>query len=167
MAGKSNGEAGARVSVLLHPLTIGSAPVRLAGLEQKTASSGLHAPASTATGNPTERTGTYNMLHASASVACAACPLPSGLVAASGSQRTSPNSKSGRHQALWRSRILCHLPGVGKSLTSVLNGLRISPSRTSVLLRRVLSGLSRSLPLTCSHFLSVFALHPAVFALSC
>ena len=43
-----------QVSVLLHPLTIGSAPLRLSGLEPKTASSGLHAPASTATGSGAE-----------------------------------------------------------------------------------------------------------------
>src|SRR6266496_1809928 len=163
MAGKSNGEAASGECTLASSYDrVGSSA--LVGLEPKTAPSGLHAPASTATGNRTDRTGIYNVLHASASVACAACPLPSGLVGASGSQRTYPNGKSGHHQALWRSRILGHLPGVSKSLTSVLKGIRISSSRTSVLLRRGLSGLSCSLPLTCSHFLSAFALHPAVFA---
>src|SRR6266487_129536 len=163
MAGKSNGEAASGECTLASSYDrVGSSA--LVGLEPKTASSGLHAPASTATGNRTDRTGIYNVLHASASVACAACPLPSGLVGASGSQRTYPNGKSGHHQALWRSRILGHLPGVSKSLTSVLKGIRISSSRTSVLLRRGLSGLSCSLPLTCSHFLPAFALHPAVFA---
>ena|SRR5690348_16911788 len=166
MVGKSNGEAASGESALTSSSDrIGSSA--LARLEPKTASSGLHVPASTATGNRTGRTGNDTVLHDSASVACAACPLPSGLVGASDSQRTYPNSKSGHYQALWRSRILCHFPGVGKSLTRVLNVLRISPSRTSVLLRRALSDLSHSLPLTCSHFLSVFALHPAVFALFC
>jgi hypothetical protein len=134
-----------------------------ARLEPKTASSGLHAPASTATSNRTRRTGTSTVLHTSTSVACAACPLPSGLVGASGPQRTYPNSKSDHYQALWRSRTLCHLPGARKSLTSVLKGRRISSSRRSALLRRERSGLSCSLPLICSHFLSVFALHLAVF----
>ena len=162
MVGKSNGEAASGECALASSSDrVGSSA--LAGLEPKTASSGLHAPASTATSNCTGRTGTSTMLHASTSVACAACPLPSGLVGASGPQRASPNSKSDHDQALWRSRILCHLPGARKSLTSVLKGRRISSIRTSVLLRMELSGLFCSLPLTCSHFLSVFALHAAIF----
>src|SRR6266496_2680190 len=159
--------AGGAVSGLLHPLNIGSAPLRLPGLSPKTASSGLHAPASTATGSGAEGSGAFRLLPSYASVSCAACPFSPGLAPAAGSQRTYPNSKSGNHQALWRSRILCHLTGVGNSLTSVLKVIRIPSSRTSVLLRREPHGLSRSLPLTFSHFLSVFALHPSVFALSC
>src|SRR6266516_767319 len=166
MAGQSNRKAASGKRALASlPRRIGPSPV--ARLEPKTASSSLYAPAPTATSGGADRSGAFRLLPSYASVSCAACPFSPGLAPAAGSQRTYPNSKSGNHQALWRSRILCHLTGVGNSLTSVLKVIRIPSSRTSVLLRREPHGLSRSLPLTFSHFLSVFALHPSVFALSC
>ena len=166
MAGQSNRKAASGKRALASlPCRIGSSPV--ARLEPKTAPSSLYAPAPTATSGGADRSGAFRLLPFYASVACAACPFSPGLAPAAGSQRTYPNSKSGNHQALWRSRILCHLTGVGNSLTSVLKVIRIPSSRTSVLLRREPRGLSRSLLLTFSHFLSVFALHPSVFALSC
>jgi hypothetical protein len=69
-----------QVSVLLHPLNVGPAPVRLPGLSPQASSPSLHAVAPTATGGGAERAGTFRLLTSSASVSCPACPLPSGSV---------------------------------------------------------------------------------------
>src|SRR6266536_1601631 len=166
MAGQSNRKAASGKRALASlPRRIGPSPV--ARLEPKTASSSLYAPAPTATSGGADRSGAFRLLPSYASVSCAACPFSPGLAPAAGSQRTYPNSKSGNHQALWRSRILCHLTGVGNSLTSVLKVIRIFFSNDTVTLQIYTLSLYDALPLTFSHYLSVFALHPSVFALSC
>jgi hypothetical protein len=69
-----------QVSVLLHPLTIGSAPVRLPRLEPNAASSSLHAPASVATGGSADGAGTFCRSSFHIPLSCAARPLSSRLV---------------------------------------------------------------------------------------
>jgi hypothetical protein len=156
VAGQSNGEAASGQCVVASPQHwIGSRAV--ARLEPKTASSGLHAPASTTAGDSADRARSFRLLTSCVSVSCTACPFSSGLARAACSQRTHPNSKSGDDPSVWDPRRRCSLPGSSDNIT------RLDSHWGSLLGQACFSerSLMTFFPDNPS-ILPFFALHPAV-----
>ncbi|OLB63494.1 MAG: hypothetical protein AUH94_03475 [Ktedonobacter sp. 13_2_20CM_2_54_8] len=109
-----------QVSVLLHPLPVGPAPLRLSRLEPQSAPARLHAARATPTHRGEPATSRRNFARQSGgdSFPRATCPLSPLVGRAARSQRASPNSEPGDHQTVRRDIRLCHLARFGESLIS-------------------------------------------------
>src|SRR5216683_2792967 len=99
-----------------------SAP--LAGLESEGPPARLHPPAS----SPARRNSGTDGRAAScrrsrAAFPCQACPLSSHLGAATGAECAPRNVWADHDPIVWRSRTLCDLPRLGRSVTSASGGI--------------------------------------------
>jgi hypothetical protein len=118
-----NGEATTkprRISLLLHPLPVGPAPLRLSGLESQSTSACLHAARATPTprGEPAasrRNFATHSRRDPFPRTACPCSPLVGRAVRA---QCASFNSWPGHDEAVRHPRTLCRLAREGSGVTS-------------------------------------------------
>ena len=123
MAGQCDGEADVRVSVLLHPLTVGSQPLLWRDWSRRFHRRVCKQRLALSTGRGVGRSESVCHLGpcASASLACTACALPPRRSRAARSQCLCPN-ETGHDHALWSPRKLCHLDGFGNGVIRLKSG---------------------------------------------